>query len=48
MTNGAVGNWRKRFSDFPQPVQLPHVVGIPLYDLAAVLAWAARHDRFPV
>lgn len=43
----AVSNWPNRHEDFPRPVRLPHVVGIPLYDLDEVLEWARRHGKIP-
>lgn len=39
----AVSNWRRRFSDFPQPVGGTAVS--PLYSLTEVEAWLTRHGK---
>jgi N-6 DNA Methylase len=39
----AVSNWRRRFPDFPDPVG--GTAASPLYSLAEVEAWFARHGR---
>jgi type I restriction-modification system DNA methylase subunit len=40
----AVSNWRKRFNDFPQPVDTA-AGGSDLYPLAEVEGWLERHGR---
>ena len=42
----AVSNWRRRFPDFPRPVQAG-ASGRDLYALAEVEEWLRRHDRLP-
>lgn len=40
-----VSNWTRRYADFPEPLELPAVVGHhALYSLTAVRRWAERHD----
>lgn len=41
----AVRMWEVRNPDYPEPLDLPHVVGIPLWDLADVEAWRERHSQ---
>ncbi|WP_084962931.1 N-6 DNA methylase [Thermoactinospora rubra] len=40
----AVSNWRKRFSDFPQPVG--GTATSPAFSLAEVEQWLRKHDRY--
>jgi hypothetical protein len=44
-TNATVANWRSRYDDFPEPLDVPGVLGIPLYSWPAVKAW--YQARFP-
>ena len=41
----AVGMWRARHADFPAPLDLPHVVGVPLWRWADVHAWLVKTGR---
>lgn len=41
VTKSAVANWRQRYNDFPKPLDMPGVKGIPLFDVREVDAW---HD----
>lgn len=43
VSKAAVGNWRLRYADFPQPLELPGVVGVPLWHWPTVSAWVASH-----
>ena len=38
----AVGNWRIRYANFPQPLDMPGVSGIPLFDVRQVDSWYDR------
>ena len=42
VTPAAVSNWRARHADFPAPLDMPGVVGIPLWLLEDVTAWHGR------
>lgn len=42
----AVSNWRKRYGDFPAPVE-ESTPRKPLFDADAVVAWLKRNDFFP-
>lgn len=43
--NAAVSNWPTRYPDFPSALDLPGVLGIPLYSWQAVRSWAVRTGR---
>lgn len=40
-----IANWRERYADFPKPLDMPGVLGIPLYSWPAVKDW--YHNHFP-
>lgn len=42
----AVSNWRKRYEDFPSPVE-ESTPRKPLFEAAAVVSWLKRNDFFP-
>lgn len=42
----AVSNWRKRYADFPAPVE-ESTPRKPLFEAAAVVAWLKRNNFFP-
>lgn len=42
VTPAAVANWESRNVDYPAPLDLPDVLGVPLWDLDAVIAWRER------
>lgn len=42
VTPAAVSNWEARHADYPAPLDLPDVLGIPLWSLDDVIGW---HER---
>jgi hypothetical protein len=44
VTRAAVGNWKARYDDFPEPLHTPRVTN-PLYDQRAVEAFLARYPH---
>lgn len=44
VTPAAVSNWESRNADYPAPLDLPDVHGIPLWDLADIIAWRMARD----
>ena len=42
----AVSNWRKRYDDFPAPVE-ESTPRKPLFEAASVIEWLKRNDFFP-
>ena len=46
VSRAAVSNWRRRFSDFPQPVAVAPGGG-DLFRYGDVESWLRRHDRWP-
>ena len=42
VSRSAVSNWEARNADYPQPLDFPHVIGVPLWDLEEVRAWRIR------
>ena len=47
VSKAAVSQWRTRHADFPHPLDLPGVVGIPLYYYSEVFEWyeARAYER---
>lgn len=45
VTKSCVANWRTRYADFPEPLDMPGVVGIPLFSWWDVRLWAGTHER---
>jgi hypothetical protein len=39
VSTSLLGNWQRRYSDFPEPLNLPMVIGIPVWDVRIVDAW---------
>ena len=42
VTPPAVSAWESRYADYPAPLDMPHVAGIPLWDFDAVKNWHGR------
>ena len=42
VSRSAVSNWESRSADYPHPLNLPDVHGIPLWDLDEVIRWRSR------
>lgn len=47
VSRSAVSNWEARDARFPAPLQLPGVVGIPLWDRREVIAWREAKRPHP-
>jgi hypothetical protein len=45
VAKNTLSNWRARYDDFPRPVYVPHVVGIPLYRVSEVDEWRRKHNK---
>lgn len=39
VTPSTVANWEARYPNFPPPLDIPGVVGIPLWERLTILEW---------
>jgi hypothetical protein len=44
VSGSLMGNWQRRFPDFPEPLDLPMVIGIPIWDVRIVDIWMESHS----
>ena len=38
----AVSNWRARNADYPLPLEVPGVIGVPIWDLDDIIRWRSK------